>query len=226
VLKLHAPQASGGQVAPGDRRAVSALALATVAAWAALVSVASGMQIAALPFLGAWALMMTAMMLPSAAPLVLVHARAGRGTAFLTTGYLLVWAATGAAAYAVTKLVDPMIVSDTVKGAVLVAAGVYQLTPAKSVCLKRCRSPVDFLMQRWHQGRVGALRLGFAHGLFCVGCCWALMAVLVLAVAMSPAWAAAIAAVVFAEKVLPRGEAIARLLAVALVAFGLVTALG
>ena len=81
-------------------------------------------------------------------------------------------------------------------------------------------------MQRWHQGRVGALRLGFAHGLFCVGCCWALMAVLVLAVAMSPAWAAAIAAVVFAEKVLPRGEAIARLLAVALVAFGLVTALG
>ena len=204
MLKLHAPQASGGQVAPGDRRAVSALALATVAAWAALVSVASGMQIAALPFLGAWALMMTAMMLPSAAPLVLVHARAGRGTAFLTTGYLLVWAAT----------------------AVLVAAGVYQLTPAKSVCLKRCRSPVDFLMQRWHQGRVGALRLGFAHGLFCVGCCWALMAVLVLAVAMSPAWAAAIAAVVFAEKVLPRGEAIARLLAVALVAFGLVTALG
>jgi predicted metal-binding membrane protein len=209
-----------------DRRALATVALVTVAAWAVLVSVASGMQIAALPFLGAWTLMMTAMMLPSAAPLVLVHARAGRGTAFLATGYLLVWAATGAAAYGITQLVDPMMVADTVKGAVLIGAGVYQLTPAKGLCLKRCRSPLDFLMQRWRPGRLGALRLGFAHGLYCVGCCWALMAVLVLAVAMSPAWAAAIAAMVFAEKVLPRGEAIARLLAVALVAFGLVTAFG
>jgi len=209
-----------------EGRRLAVLAAATVAAWAALASVASGMQIDLLPFLGAWALMMTAMMLPSAAPLVLVHARAGRGTAFLATGDLLLWAAPGAAAYGVTKLVDPMMVSGAVKGGVLVGAGVYQLTPVKSVCLKRCRSPLDFLMQRWRPGRLGTLRLGFAHGLYCVGCCWALMAVLVLAVAMSPAWAAAIAAVVFAEKVLPRGETIARVLAVALVAVGLVTAFG
>jgi predicted metal-binding membrane protein len=226
VLNLNARQASGVEVAAGDRRALAAVALVTVAAWGALVAVGSGMQIEALPFLGAWALMMTAMMLPSAASLVLVHARAGRRTAFLAAGYLLLWAATGAAAYGVTKLADPMMVSNAVKGGVLIGAGVYQLTPAKRVCLKRCRSPVDFLIQRWRPGPVGALRLGFAHGVFCIGCCWALMAVLVLAVAMSPAWAAAIAAAVFAEKVLPGGEAIARLLAVALVAFGLVTAFG
>jgi predicted metal-binding membrane protein len=226
VQHLHVRQASGIQVVSGDRRPLAALAVVTVCAWAVLLFAASGMQMDVVTFLAAWTLMMTAMMLPSAAPLVVVHARAGRGTGFLATGYLLVWAATGAAAYGATRLVDPMMVSNAVKGSVLVAAGVYQLTPLEHLCLKRCRSPLDFLMQRWRPGRLGALRLGVDHGLFCVGCCWALMAVLVLAVAMSPAWAAAIAAAVFAEKVLPRGEAIARVLAVALLAFGLVTAFG
>jgi predicted metal-binding membrane protein len=221
VAQALGVQARNGAV---ERRAVGALALVTVAAWAALVGVASGMQTGAVPFLGAWALMMTAMMLPSATPLVVVHARAGRGTAFLATGYLLVWAATGAAAYGATRLVDPMMASNAVKGGVLVAAGLYQLTPAKRVCLDRCRSPLDFLMQRWRPGRLGALRLGVDHGRFCVGCCWALMAVLVLAVAMSTAWAAAIAAAVFAEKVLPAGATVARVLAVAFVGVGVAIA--
>jgi predicted metal-binding membrane protein len=156
---------------------------------------------------------------------VLVHRRAGRGTAFLAAGYLLVWSATGLVAWAVARLVDPMMLSRQAVGAIVVAAGIYQLTPLKGACLQRCRSPLGFLVERWRPGRTGALRLGVAHGVYCVGCCWALMAVLVLAVAMSPWWAAAIAAVVFAEKVLPRGESIARLLAVGLVALGVVTAI-
>jgi predicted metal-binding membrane protein len=212
--------------ATASRVVVVALAAVTAAAWLALVVSRGGMEMDPLPFLTAWIVMMTAMMLPSVAPLALVHRRSGRGTTLLAGGYLVVWAATGVLAYAAARLVDPETAPDALAGATLVGAGVYQLTPLKSVCLRRCRSPLDFMMQRWRRGRLGALRLGAEHGLHCVGCCWALMAVLVVAAAMSLAWAAAIALVVFAERVLPRGELTARLLAVALVAAGLVTAIG
>ncbi len=176
------------------------------------------------PFLGSWTAMMTAMMLPSVAPLLLLQRRAGRSVVLLALAYLLVWGATGVPVYLATMLVDPMSVPATLAGAIVVGAGLYQLTPLKRVCLRTCRSPLDFLLQHWRRGRLGELRLGALHGLYCVGCCWALMAVLVFAAAMSFWWAAAIAGVVFVEKVLPWGDKLGRLLAVGLVTLGALTA--
>ena len=198
-----------------DARAVGALAAATALAWAGLATWGGGgMEAPRLaPFLAAWTLMMVAMMLPSATPLVLLYRRPGR--AQLVAGYVLVWAAFGVPVYALAHAVDLMEVPAAAIAAVLVAAGVYQLTPLKAACLRRCRSPLDFLALRW--GR-RPLRLGVDHGTYCVGCCWGLMAVLVVAAAMSLAAAALIAAVVFAEKVLRVGAWTARAAGVALLA--------
>ena len=194
------------------------LAAVAVAAWAALLrSGEQGMDAPA--FLAAWLVMMAAMMLPSAAPLVLVYRRgaSAAATAALTTGYLALWAAVGIAAYAA----DSSLEHTRAAGLVLLVAGLYELTPAKARFLRQCRDPVGFLMTRWRGSSGGALRLGIEHGLFCLGCCWALMAVLVVAAAMGLAWAAVIALVVFAEKVLP-GERIWRFAtAAALLALGL-----
>jgi predicted metal-binding membrane protein len=147
-------------------------------------------------YVGLWTLMMTAMMLPSIAPLLRLQRTAG-GALQLSLAYLAVWAATGFVAYAADMHLD------VAAAAVLVAAAVYELTPLKATCLRRCRTPVDFLFTHWRVGRLGTLRLGVEHAVYCVGCCWALMAVLVLAAAMSLAWAAVLAAVVFVQKVLP-----------------------
>jgi predicted metal-binding membrane protein len=195
---------------------LAALVLATLAAW--LVLMRLDMEtMRPLAFLLAWTVMMVAMMLPSAAPLVLVYGPRGRTR--LVLGYLLVWAAIGVPVYAIAKAVDLMMVPTAAVAAVLVVAGVYQFTPLKDVCLRACRSPLDFIAVRW--GR-GPLRLGVAHGAYCVGCCWALMAVLVGAAAMSLWAAAVIAALVFAERVLPLGEWTARAAGVALVAAAIV----
>ena len=198
-----------------DARAVGALAAATALAWTALATWGGeGMEAPRFaPFLVAWTLMMVAMMVPSAAPLVLLYRRPGRGR--LVAGYVLVWAAFGVPVYALARAVDLMELPSLAIAAVLAAAGTYQLTPLKTACLRRCRSPLDFLALRW--GR-GPLRLGGEHGAYCVGCCWGLMAVLILAAAMHVAAAALIAAVVFAEKVLPRGEWTARAAGAALFA--------
>jgi predicted metal-binding membrane protein len=191
---------------------LGALLVATLAAWVVLMRLDMGaMQPAA--FLLAWTVMMAAMMLPSAAPLVLVYGP--RGRARLVLGYLLVWGVIGVPVYAIAKAVDLMMVPAAAVASVLVVAGAYQFTPLKDVCLQACRSPLDFIAVRW--GR-GPLRLGAEHGVYCVGCCWALMAVLVGAAAMSISVAAVIAAVVFAEKVLPAGEWTARAVGFALVA--------
>ena len=181
----------------------AALLAAALAAWLALAAYEPPMGAAG--FLTGWTLMMVAMMFPSAAPLVLLH----RGsTTLLLAGYLAVWAAIGLVPYTLMEAeVEPPI------ALVLGLAGVYQLTPLKTACLRRCRNAADFLMLHW---RHGPLRLGAQHGLYCVGCCVGLMAVLVLAAAMSLAWAAAIAVLVFVEKVLPRGESFARATGVAL----------
>jgi predicted metal-binding membrane protein len=175
-------------------------------------------------WIGAWTVMMAAMMLPSAAPLVLLYG--GRTKAadstLLMTGYLLVWAAAGLAAYAVdSRVMDP---PDGVVAGVLIAAGIYQFTPLKNACLRRCRNPADFLVTHWHGGSAGGVRIGIEHGAYCVGCCWTLMAVLVLVGAMALAWVAVIALAVAAEKLLPQGEALARVVGVALVTGGIVVA--
>ena len=191
---------------------VAALVLASLAAWVALVQLEM-MTSRPLEFLGGWIVMMTAMMLPSTVPLVLVYRQ--RGRARLVLGYLIVWAAIGVPAYGLTLGVDLMMVPDAAVAGVLAAAGAYQFTPLKDVCLRACRSPLDFVALRW--GR-GPLRLGVDHAVYCVGCCWALMAVVVVAAAMSVAAAVAIAAVVFAEKVLPGGQWVARAAGVTLIA--------
>ena len=195
---------------PGVAVPAATLAAITLAAWLALPQL-DMMTSRLLAFVFGWTVMMTAMMVPSAMPFVLVYGRRGRTP--LLAGYLLVWALTGLVAYAVAMSVDLMDVPTAGVAAVLALAGAYQFTPLKDVCLRACRSPLDFIAARW--GR-NPLRLGAEHGLYCLGCCWALMAVLVLAAAMSLRAALVIAAVVFAEKVLPAGEWTARLAGVVL----------
>jgi predicted metal-binding membrane protein len=176
-------------------------------------------------WIGAWTVMMAAMMLPSTSPLVLLYARqsTGMSSALLATGYLAVWAGVGLAAYGVDmRLPDP---SNRVVGAVLIGAGLYQLTPLKTACLKRCRNPADFLVTHWRRGRAGALKLGVEHGAYCVGCCWALMGVLIVAGSMSLAWVVAIALVVAGEKRLPAGQLLGRLGGVGLLVAGIVVVL-
>jgi predicted metal-binding membrane protein len=108
-----------------------------------------------------------------------------------------------------------------VAGGAILAAGLYQLTPIKDVCLRHCRTPLHFVLHGWREGRVGALRMGAEHGLYCVGCCWGLMIVLFSLGVMSLVWMAVIAGVIFAEKVLPWGLRLTQALAVAFVALGL-----
>ena len=160
------------------------------------------------------------MMLPSAAPFILLYRRGATpaAAAALAIGYLLVWGAAGVPAYFADELV-PMSVGPFV----LAAAGVYQLTPLKSSCLTKCRSPGDFLVQRW--GR-SALRLVIEHGAWCLGCCWALMAVLVLAGAMGLAWVVGITTIVALEKLSPRGFAWSRITGVALLVAALLQGVG
>jgi predicted metal-binding membrane protein len=212
-----------------QRGLVLALAAVAGAAWILFLSGQGGMQMRAAPFLAGWTVMMAAMMLPSVSPLAIVYHRSSRdraGSVALAIGYLLVWVATGIAALAVVRAVDVEMLGPQAVGAIVALAGLYQLTPLKTACLRRCRSPIDFLMQRWRRGRRGALRLGAEHGVYCVGCCWGLMAVLVVAAAMAPVWAALIALIVFAEKVLPWGVTAARALGVVAIVAGAAYAIG
>ena len=210
-----------------ERAAVqSGIIVAAIAAgcWALLLTMGQDMPMGVGLWLGAWTVMMAAMMLPSAAPIVLLYGRRATtpDSTLLMVGYLLTWALVGLAAYAVDmRVMDP---PDLAVAAVLVGAGIYQFTPLKSACLRRCRNPVDFLVTHWHAGRWGGLRLGAEHGAYCVGCCWGLMAVLVVAGAMGLVWVIAIAAVVAAEKLLPAGQWVARVGGIALVAGGIVVA--
>lgn len=181
-----------------------------------------------------WMVMMTAMMLPSALPMLQVFgglcrrsAEPARRHAFLAA-YLLLWCGFSVAATAVQWMlqargwVDPMIVSRSLSlnGWLLLIAGAYQFTPLKRLCLAGCRTPLGFLLGEWREGVRGAFVMGLRHGLFCVGCCWALMALLFVGGAMNLAWVAALSIVVAIEKLAPRGELLARLLGSALIAAG------
>lgn len=201
------------------------LLVASAAAWGLLLAMGDEMPMGFGLWIGAWTVMMAAMMLPSTSPLVLLYARqsTAMSSALLTTGYVAVWAGVGLAAYGIDmRLPDP---SNRVVGAVLIGAGLYQLTPLKTACLKRCRNPADFLVTHWSRGRMGALRLGVEHGAYCVGCCWALMGVLIVAGSMSLAWVVAIALVVAGEKLLPAGQLFGRLGGVGLLVAGIVVVL-
>jgi len=167
-------------------------------------------------FLGAWVVMMAAMMLPSVAPTVALYSRMTKVHAPLrpllfTAGYFLVWGGVGALAFAVASLgarIDGDVLAwdragQWIAGGTLIAAAVYELTPLKDVCLQKCRSPLGFLLGAWREGSAGALQMGARHGAWCVGCCWALMASLFALGVMSLAWMAFVAAIIAAEKLLP-----------------------
>ncbi|MFL5865818.1 MAG: DUF2182 domain-containing protein [Thermoleophilaceae bacterium] len=162
-----------------------------------------------------WVVMMAAMMFPSVVPVVSIYRRLSRdepgSTSFLVAGYLATWAAAGVVAYGVFEL-GKAVASDAlswnnagrpVAVGVLVVAALYELTPMKNACLRRCRGPLSFFMESWKAGRFGALEMGLKHGAWCVGCCWALMAALFALGVMSLTWMALVAALIAVEKLLP-----------------------
>lgn len=230
---------------------VAALLALAAAGWALLDRIeppmgSEGRALAALAVhTGAWVLMIAAMMFPSAAPMVAMYhrmstarraggARSPRGTtAAFVLGYVAGWALAGVLAFGVLRAGatvggEALAWHETARfaaGGVLLAAALYELTPLKDACLTRCRSPFSFLVTRWREGRAGALRMGAGHGLWCVGCCWGLMAALLALGAMSIGWMAFVAALIAAEKLSPRPVAASRAVAGALALLGLLVLL-
>ncbi len=187
-----------------------------------------------------WWVMMIAMMLPSATPMVLLFAAINRkqkekghpsvATALFASAYLIVWA--GFSIFAVVlqwglealTLLSPMMISASVflGAGVLLAAGIYQLTPFKQACLKYCRSPLQFIMTRWRSGEDGAFRMGVEHGAYCVGCCWFLMGLLFFGGAMNIYWIVGLAVFVLIEKTIPAGHWFSYVIGVVLILCGMV----
>jgi len=183
-----------------------------------------------------WSVMMVAMMLPSASPMILTFSRVQRrqgdrertSVAIFVAGYLIVWSIFSVLvalmqtwAHAAGLLTSLMGATDSVTGGLLlVAAGLYQWSAVKDACLTQCRTPLGFLMTEWRPGSRGALLMGLRHGALCVGCCWALMLLMFAGGVMNLAWMAALTVYVLAEKVVPQGPRFSRLAGAALVVFG------
>lgn len=184
-----------------------------------------------------WVVMMVGMMAGSAVPVILVfagaHARRGGGRVpfivlIFVLGYLAVWVGFSACAalaqwalhHAAVLSPEMVASSPQVSGAILCAAGLYQLTPFKRACLMHCQSPLGFLMTRWRDGTLGALQMGMRHGVYCLGCCWALMCVLFVVGVMNLVWVAALALFVFLEKIGPTGAILAHAAGAAMIALG------
>jgi predicted metal-binding membrane protein len=237
---------------------VSSLAVIMVLSWAYVFSLASDMQNMDVPMeiampqmqtWGAtnfaltfvmWAVMMVAMMTPSAAPMILMFAGIQRrrqkqqapyvSTSVFLLGYLLIWAAFSVLASAAqwglhaVSLLSPMMVSTSpvLGGILLLIAGIYQWTPLKHACLSKCQSPLGFVLNEWREGRWGALLMGLKHGGYCTGCCWSLMALLFVAGVMNLLWVAAIAGFILLEKVAPAGHRMGHAAGVLMVAGGVV----
>jgi len=186
-----------------------------------------------------WMTMMVAMMLPSAAPMILLFAATNRQqetafapfgrTSLFVVGYLLVWAffslfavLAQAALHSMALLSPVMATTNTVLAALLLlVAGIFQWTPYKYACLHRCRSPLSFLLNRWRPGSSGALQMGVEHGTYCLGCCWALMTLLFVAGVMNLLWIAVLAVLVLVEKVAPAGHYLSRMAGVVFVIWGI-----
>src|SRR6266542_1747681 len=189
-------------------------------------------------FLTLWVVMMAAMMFPTAAPMILTFARIHenrrqRGSAFVPTWvfvapYLAIWTLFGAVIFAFARGAEMAVevsgvsvdLAARVGGGAFILAGVYQLTPLKSACLAKCRSPLGFILDRWRDGYAGAFRMGLQHGAYCLGCCWLLFVILFPLGVMNVAAMAVITLFIFAEKSLPHGRLIGGAAALAMVAFG------
>ena len=185
-----------------------------------------------------WSVMMVGMMAPSALPMLLIFASAqakhrskaaSLSTLSFGIGYITVWIGfSGAATLAQYELHKAALLSAAMTtsnarltGAILLVAGVYQLTHWKGKCLTHCRSPLGFLMTNWHDGAIGAFQMGFRHGMFCLGCCWALMCLLFVVGVMNLMWIAILTAVVLIEKIGPAGAIAARIAGVTMVVAGI-----
>lgn len=234
------------------------LALLSLLAWAAIARMvampAGGMASMAMPglagvggsgapgrawLIGMWSVMMVAMMLPSAAPMILLfvgvtrrrkqEGRPAVPAAVFTLGYLLVWIAyaaiAGTAQWELNRraLLSPAMASASplLAGGLLIAAGVYQWLSLKAACLSHCRSPIGFFSHEWREGVGGALLMGVRHGTYCVGCCWLLMALLFVAGVMNLLWVAVLAGFVLLEKLVRGGPFLGRVAGAALVWWGL-----
>lgn len=233
-----------------DRAAVLAGLLGVIAvAWLYLFWEASrmgGMAVATAADAGLffstllmWAAMMVGMMLPSAAPAILLYGgmvrksrERGRGMPAVyvfVAGYLMAWTAFSVLAAALQvflghlALMSPMMVSTNgaLSGVFLVTAGLYQWLPVKQACLRTCRSPLQFFMMHWRGGRTGALHMGLEHGVICVGCCWSLMLLLFVGGVMNLLWVAVVAGFILVEKLLPAGRLTGRFAGVGLTVVGL-----
>ncbi|WP_193100439.1 DUF2182 domain-containing protein [Burkholderia sp. Z1] len=228
----------------GAGTGMSALEMTTVALFPHRLADDMGSMDPSLPtVIVMWWVMMIAMMTPSAAPLVMLYRRVlrhrsadGAGSAFtsvsLLAGYLIAWLAFSIGAALLQKLLQPaglisaMMLwskSAVLSAIVLALAGLYQFSPLKRACLRQCRAPAGFLVAHWRPGVAGSFLLGARHGMYCVGCCWLLMALLFVGGVMNVVWIAALSLVVFAEKILPGGERIGRALGVVLIAWAGVT---
>jgi predicted metal-binding membrane protein len=252
VVGRPRPDGAAGSL---DRTAVALVAALLVLsglAWLATeermrgMDAVPGTEVGSLGFyVSVWVVMMAAMMFPSIAPMVVIHSRiqgerggGGRAlrsgfTALFVAGYVVAWTAFGLAAYGLFTLARSLTIDALswdrggpyLAGGVVCAAAVYQLTPLKDTCLRRCRSPFWFLLNGWRHGGLGALRMGATHGASCVGCCWALMAMLFALGFMSVGWMVFVAALIAVERLLPWKAVANRGIAVLLLVLGLAVAL-
>jgi predicted metal-binding membrane protein len=192
-----------------------------------------------LVFLPVWVAMMSAMMFPAIAPVVTLVSAAGRKrrlsggrgdpAAVFVAGYLFVWTLFGLAAYLLSLAIPSLDMAapgirsanPLIAGLILIAAGLYEWSPLKSVCLRHCRSPLGAFVTLWRDGWYGAFRMGVVHGSYCLGCCWGLMLVLFAVGLMNLTAMVLLAGAIFAQKVLPRGDLISRAVGAALVLTGL-----
>ena len=192
-------------------------------------------------FTGMWLVMMVAMMLPSSYPTLLLHRTVYRkrtpgasgGTFLFALSYFLVWTATGAFFYAAYVLVGSLRASFPHSGSMvlraagvaLIVSGLYQWSRLKRACLKHCQNPLHFITEHWHDGQLGAIRMGAAHGIYCFGCCWGLMLILFIMGIMHLGWMAAIGALILVEKIVPSGKWISNAIGAVFVVVGLIVAL-
>ncbi|HEX9132918.1 MAG TPA: DUF2182 domain-containing protein [Ktedonobacteraceae bacterium] len=222
------------------------LILAAIA-WGVLIWQAPGMNNQAMGltmgmsvalFIMLWAVMMVAMMLPSAAPMILMFSAVYAGkrqkeqpfvpTWIFVSAYLLVWILCGVLAYLLALGADKLAAQSMwlmenaarIGGVILVAAGLYQLSPLKRICLSKCRTPFQFILASWREGYSGAFRMGFEHGVYCLGCCWLLFVILFPLGIMNIAVMALVTVLIFAEKSFPIGPRIVQLAALVLIAYG------
>jgi predicted metal-binding membrane protein len=190
-----------------------------------------------------WWVMMVAMMLPGAVPMLLLFARVNRKdkaagppllpVASFAAGYLLAWGGFSALATALqwsldsARMLSPMLATTSrwLGAGILIAAGAWQLTPLKSVCLRHCRAPLGFLLANWRSGRLGALRMGLEHGAYCLGCCWFLMTLLFFGGVMNLFWIVGLSVFVLLEKSIPHGHRLGGWAGVALIVWGIALAI-